>query len=162
MDVASIEAGKLSLVRSERDVVLLLNDAREAFEATAAVQEIVLTTTCSTPGRINVDHERIFQVLTNLVGNALKFTPRGGHIAIAIERSADGAKFTVSDTGSGIAKNMLAKVFDRFVQSVETDRRGLGLGLFIAKSIVEAHGGTIWAESTVGEGSRFYFTLPTA
>jgi signal transduction histidine kinase len=162
MDVASIEAGKLSLIRSQRDVALLLNDAREAFEATAAVQGIVLTTACATPGTINVDHERIFQVLTNLVGNALKFTPRGGRIAIVIERGGDNAKFTVSDTGTGIAKNMLAKVFDRFVQSIETDRRGLGLGLFIAKSIVEAHGGTIWAESTVGEGSRFYFTLPTA
>ena len=162
MDVASIEAGKLSLVRTQRDVELLLVDAVDAFEATAAAQGIVLTTSCVTPGPINVDHERIFQVLTNLVSNALKFTPRGGRIAIAIDRNDEVVKFTVSDTGEGIRVDLLEKVFGRFVQSVETDRRGLGLGLFIAKSIVEAHGGTIWVESTVGQGSRFYFELPTA
>ncbi|HEY6039397.1 MAG TPA: HAMP domain-containing sensor histidine kinase [Kofleriaceae bacterium] len=162
MDVASIEAGKLSLVRSQRDVALLLVDAVDAFEATAAAQGIVLTTSCATPGPINVDHERIFQVLTNLVGNALKFTPRGGRIAIAIARNDEVVKFTVSDTGEGIRADLLEKVFDRFVQSVEADRRGLGLGLFIAKSIVEAHGGTIWVESTVGQGSSFHFELPTA
>lgn len=160
MDVASIEAGKLSLVRSVRDVALLLRDAIEAFEATAAAQEIVLTATCTTPGSINADHERLFQVLTNLVGNALKFTPRGGRIAIAIDRRDEVVSFAVSDTGQGIAGEMLEKVFDRFVQSDEPDRRGLGLGLFIAKSIVEAHGGTIRAESTVGKGSTFYFTVP--
>jgi signal transduction histidine kinase len=162
MDVASIEAGKLSLVRSRRDVALLLRDAREAFEATAAAQDIVLTTTCTTSGPIDVDHERIFQVLTNHVGNALKITPRGGRIAISVDRQDAAVQFTVADTGEGIRADILGKIFDRFVQSVDTDRRGLGLGLFIAKSIVEAHGGTIWAESTLGKGSTFYFTLPTA
>ena len=160
MDVASIEAGKLSLVRSRRDVALLLRDATEAFEATAAAQGITLTTSCTTPGPIDVDHERIFQVLTNLVGNALKFTPHGGTIAIAIERSDVVTRFSVRDTGEGIRPDLLDKMFERFVQSVPSDRRGLGLGLFIAKSIVEAHGGTIWAESTLGKGSTFYFTLP--
>jgi signal transduction histidine kinase len=162
MDVASIEAGKLSMVRSSRDVALLLRDAREAFEQTAAAQGIALTTTCTAPGLINVDHERIFQVLTNFVGNALKFTPRGGRISITIERCDDGIKLAVTDTGTGIQADLLDKVFDRFVQSPETDRRGLGLGLFIAKSIIDAHGGKIGVQSTVGEGSTFWFTLPTA
>jgi len=162
MDVASIEAGKLSLLRSRRDVTLLLRDAVEAFEATAAAEGIALTATCTTPGSINVDHERVFQVLTNLVGNALKFTPRGGRIEIAIERGEESTSFSVSDTGEGIPAGIVTKVFDRFVQAVETDRRGLGLGLFIAKSIVEAHGGRIWADSVVGKGSTFHFTLPTA
>ncbi|HUS31398.1 MAG TPA: HAMP domain-containing sensor histidine kinase [Kofleriaceae bacterium] len=159
MDVASIEAGKLSLVRKRREVALLLRDATEAFERTAASQGITLTTSCSAPGPIDVDHERIFQVLTNLVGNALKFTPAGGRISIAIDRSEDLIRFTVSDTGEGIPAGILGKIFDRFVQVVENDRRGLGLGLFIAKSIVEAHGGKLWVESTPGKGSTFYFTV---
>jgi signal transduction histidine kinase len=162
MDVASIEAGKFSLVRSRRDVVLLLRDAMDAFEGAAAAEGIVLTTSCAAPGPIDVDHERIFQVLTNLVGNALKFTARGGRIAIAVDRSDEVVKFAVSDTGEGIRAEILDRVFGRFVQSVETDRRGLGLGLFIAKSIVEAHGGTISVESTVGRGSTFRFELPIA
>jgi signal transduction histidine kinase len=161
MDVASIEAGKLSLVRSSRDVNLMIRDAVEAFEATAALQGIALTTTCPECGPINVDHERIFQVLTNLVGNALKFTASGGRISIAVERGEDVVKFAISDTGEGIRSDILDKIFERFVQSNKTDRRGLGLGLFIAKSIVEGHGGRIWAESTLGKGSTFYFTLPT-
>ena len=162
MDVASIEAGKLAIVRTSRDVALLLRDAVDAFGATAATQDITLTTACSAPGSINVDHERIFQVLTNLVGNALKFTPRGGSIGVRVERDATGATFTVTDTGQGIHADLLDTIFGRFVQAVETDRRGLGLGLFIAKSIVDAHGGTIGVHSTVGEGSTFSFTLPTA
>jgi signal transduction histidine kinase len=161
MDVASIEAGKLALVRSRRDVALLLRDAREAFEPTATAQGIELTTSCSNPGPIDVDHERIFQVLTNLVGNALKFTSRGGQISIRAGRNDHVVEFAVTDTGDGIRADILPKIFDRFVQSVDTDRRGLGLGLFIAKSIVEAHGGRIWTESTVGKGSAFYFTVPT-
>jgi signal transduction histidine kinase len=160
MDVASIEAGKLSLVRSRRDITLLLRDAIEAFEAAAAAQGITLTTACSVQAALDVDHERIFQVLTNLIGNSLKFTPSGGRIEISVDRRDDVIQFKVSDTGAGIPSDALDRIFGRFVQSVEHDRRGLGLGLFIAKSIVEAHGGTIWADSAVGEGSTFYFTLP--
>lgn len=161
MDVASIEAGKLSLVRSRRDVTALLRDVIEAFEATAASQGVVLRTTCTSPGRFDGDHERLFQVLTNLVGNALKFTPRGGRIVVAVDRRDDVIEFAVSDTGEGITPDFLDRVFDRFVQSADGDRRGLGLGLFIAKSIVEAHGGSIWVESTVGQGSTFFFRVPT-
>lgn len=160
MDVASIEAGKLSLVRSTRDAQLLLRDAEDAFETTAASQGITLTTKCEQCGLIDVDHERIFQVITNLVGNALKFTPPGGRIAITVDRGDDVVQVAVADTGDGIRHDVLDKIFDRFVQSAEIDRRGVGLGLFIAKSIVEAHGGRIWAESTLGKGSTFYFTLP--
>lgn len=160
MDVASIEAGKLSLVRSTRDAQLLLRDAEDAFEATAASQGIKLVTNCAQCGLIDVDHERIFQVITNLVGNALKFTPRGGTIAITVDRGEDIVQVAVADTGEGIRGDILERIFDRFVQSADIDRRGIGLGLFIAKSIVEAHGGRIWAESTLGKGSTFYFTLP--
>jgi len=162
MDVASIEAGRLSLVRSRRDVSLLLRDAREAFDGTAQQLGISLETTCVTTGMIDVDHERIFQVLTNLVGNALKFTRPGGRITVRIELRADVVQVTVADSGEGIAPENLARIFERYVQTDVSDRRGLGLGLFIAKSIVEAHGGRIWAESTRGDGSTFSFTLPIA
>jgi signal transduction histidine kinase len=160
MDVASIEAGKLSLVRSRRDVAFLLRDATEAFEATAVAQGVSLSVSSSMSGVIDVDHERIFQVITNLVGNALKFTPSGGHISIAITRPGDVVQVSVTDTGEGIPPEALDRIFERYVQAREADRRGLGLGLYIAKSIVEAHGGTIGVESALGQGSTFFFTLP--
>jgi signal transduction histidine kinase len=119
-----------------------------------------LTTSCTSAGVIDVDHERIFQVLTNLVGNALKFTRRGGTVAINVNALEDSVQFSVADTGEGIRPDVVAKMFNRFVQADVADRRGLGLGLFISKSIIEAHGGRIWVESTVGKGSTFYFTLP--
>ncbi|MBA3461833.1 MAG: HAMP domain-containing histidine kinase [Deltaproteobacteria bacterium] len=162
MDVASIEAGKLALVRSRRDGALLLRDALDAFEEAATQDGIQLSTTCiHEPGVLEVDHDRILQVLTNLVGNALKFTPRGGKIGIAVETREGVVTFSVRDTGEGIERELLGKIFDRYFQSHDIDRRGLGLGLFIAKSIVEGHGGTIWAESEPGLGSAFYFTVPS-
>jgi len=108
------------------------------------------------------DGPRIEQVLANLLGNAIKFTPRGGTIVVRAARSADDVCFAVVDTGPGIAKENLAHVFDRFWQAERTDRLGTGLGLYIVKGIVETHGGTVWAESEVGQGSSFFFTLPSA
>ena len=105
-----------------------------------------------------LDDLRILQVLANLVGNAIKFTPSGGQVSIRIRTAAHRLQFVVSDTGIGIPENKLTAVFDRFEQ-VGNDRRGLGLGLHISKWIVEAHGGTIWAESGI-TGSTFYVELP--
>jgi signal transduction histidine kinase len=161
MDLASIEAGKLALVRVPQDACALVRDSLEAFEPAAAAQGIEIA--CDQHDAIamvELDHERILQVLTNLVGNALKFTPRGGRITIAVERRNDEVCFSVGDTGCGIAEDMLETIFTRYYQSNAGDRRGLGLGLFIAKSIVEGHGGRIWAESTPGQGSTIRFTLP--
>ena len=106
------------------------------------------------------DHDRMLQVLANLISNAIKFTPEGGGIRVRGERTGDWLRLTVGDTGVGIPDTMLESVFERFWQVGENDRRGLGLGLYIARYIVQAHGGTIWAESKVGEGSTFCFTLP--
>jgi len=108
---------------------------------------------------VTVDRQRMVQVLSNLVGNALKFTPEGGRIAIGVTLHAGALRFTVSDTGKGIPADQLPLIFGRFYQA-RADRRGLGLGLSIAKGIVEAHGGEIWAESTVGSGSTFGIDLP--
>jgi signal transduction histidine kinase len=99
-------------------------------------------------------------VLTNLLSNAIKFTPPGGTIVVRLERVADELHFAVSDTGVGIPADELEPVFERFRQVNSNDRRGVGLGLFISKSIVQGHGGKIWAESKLGEGSTFCFTIP--
>ena len=161
VDVASIEAGKLSLHRSRYSVSRLLRDAQDAFEPAAAADGVELRCVCEEDlGTLEIDHERILQVLTNLVGNALKFTPRGGHIRIEAARREEAVCISVTDTGAGIPTELLEKIFDRYFQSLDGDRRGLGLGLFISKSIIEAHGGKIWATSTPGKGSTIYFTVP--
>ena len=106
------------------------------------------------------DEPRLAQVLSNLIGNALKFTPRGGCIAVAAERCDIGVRIVVTDSGHGIPAEQLPHIFGRFWQARRTDKRGLGLGLAIARGIVEAHGGEISVESTEGQGSSFAFTLP--
>jgi signal transduction histidine kinase len=110
--------------------------------------------------QVPVDRMRVLQVLSNLIGNALKFTPRGGSVVLSLEETAEGVCFGVKDTGAGIPSDQLPHIFGRFWQARRTDRRGLGLGLGIARGIVEAHGGAIRVESRVGEGSMFLFTLP--
>jgi signal transduction histidine kinase len=111
---------------------------------------------------VRIDHQRIFQVLANLVANALKFTDEDGTISVRAAPVAGEVRFSVADTGAGIPCEHLESIFERFWQVRSSDRRGLGLGLFISRSIVEAHGGRIWAESELGKGSMFFFTLPGA
>src|SRR5690606_34930256 len=108
------------------------------------------------------DHERILQVLANVVGNAVKFTPAGGSIDILIEPVEREVQFSIIDTGKGIEPEQLDIVFERFWQVVKPARAGVGLGLYISKCIVEAHGGKLWATSEHGKGSTFVFTLPAA
>jgi signal transduction histidine kinase len=97
-----------------------------------------------------------------LVTNAIKFCPRGAHVSIRAERSGGEVRVAVQDTGPGIPAANLEPIFGRFSQVGRRDRRGLGLGLYISRCILEAHGGRIWAESPPGEGSTFFFTLPAA
>ncbi|HYW10043.1 MAG TPA: ATP-binding protein, partial [Longimicrobium sp.] len=107
-----------------------------------------------------VDRARALRVLSNLLGNAIKFTPAGGEVTVAAERDGHFVRFSVRDTGVGIAAEHLPRLFDRFWQVKRGAKGGLGLGLAISKGIVEAHGGCIWAESIPGAGSTFFFTLP--
>ena len=107
------------------------------------------------------DRDRILQVLTNLVGNAAKFTPEGGTVAVNAKALDGEVRFCVSDTGPGIRAEEVSHIFDRFWQATRTASLGTGLGLPIARGIVEAHGGRIWVESEPGIGTTFYFTLPT-
>ena len=109
---------------------------------------------------LEVDPEQVFRVLSNLLGNAIKFTPEGGTVTIRGERQSDQMKIAVSDTGPGIPADQLPHVFERYWQARPARQLGTGLGLYIAKGIVEAHGGRIWAESP--GGARLIFTLPLA
>jgi signal transduction histidine kinase len=160
LDVATLEAGRFSLVRTDCDVDDLLIETEGLFEPLAQSKQIELARDGEHDLVIHADRERMLQVLSNLVGNALKFTPPGGRVTVAVERVGDTAQFGVIDSGPGIAHEDLPRVFDRFWRHETPGRKSTGLGLFIAKGIVEAHGGRIWAESEVGHGARFYFTVP--
>jgi signal transduction histidine kinase len=133
----------------------------ETFQAHAAASGISLSTEI-VPGvpSCPFDSARILQVLCNLLSNALKFTPVQGSIVVRLEHIDDKVVCCVSDTGQGIPDDKLEAVFDRFVQLTKNDRRGVGLGLFISKCIVQGHGGRIWVENRMGGGSTFCFSLP--
>ena len=162
VDVTSIDAGKLGMVPTEGDASAVVAEATEAFSPAAREKGIGLSAALPAgPLLAPFDHHRIFQVLANLIANAVKFTPQGGSISVGVEPSGDTLRFSVSDTGVGIPQAMLQSIFERFWQVGENDTRGMGLGLYISKSIVDAHGGRIWAESRAEVGSQFYFTLPT-
>ena len=161
VDVASIEAGVLAVRREPVDPALVVTEAVDTFRAQATACGISLVADTVTPlPSTELDPARILQVLTNLISNALKFTPAGGKVVVRVERVADEVAFTVSDTGIGIAADKLEAVFDRFLQVNAQDSRGVGLGLYISKCIVQGHEGRIWAESKLGEGTRICCTLP--
>jgi len=162
LDVASIEAGKLACVTEHVELDTLIHETLEAFEPLAASKRVTLSGKAEVvegPLHAELDAGRILQVLANLVSNALKFTPAGGRISIRVGRAKGGIEFAVSDTGIGISAEALPTVFERFRQ-VNKARGGLGLGLHISKSIVEAHSGRMWVESTPTKGSTFHFFLP--
>jgi PAS domain S-box-containing protein len=164
LDVSTIERGKLSLdLRSEEPSQLVLQTLH-MFEVEAKEQGIALETRLPTDiPLVGVDRARVVQVLSNLLRNAIKFTPRGGRIVIGAERRERDVQFSVADTGKGIPVEQQARVFERYWQSsVGARERGAGLGLSIAKGIVEAHGGRIRVHSVPGEGSEFTFTIPQA
>jgi signal transduction histidine kinase len=161
IDIASLDAGKLAVLPERTDAAPLLVEVVDAVAAAAAEKGVTLELEApeeSLPAEL--DRTRILQVLANLVGNALKFTPAGGSITVRGERAPDGIALSVLDTGVGIPADMLKAVFERFVQVAPDDRRGLGLGLFITRCIVDAHGGTVWAERRSGGGSAFHVSLP--
>ena len=160
VDVASIEAGMLAVTRAVGDPADVVTEAVETFQAEASASGISLTTEILPVPSISFDAARILQVLCNLLSNALKFTPAQGSIAVRLERVDDDVVYAVSDTGEGIPDDQVEAVFDRFVQLTKNDRRGVGLGLFISKCIVQGHGGRIWVENRSGPGSTFCFSLP--
>jgi PAS domain S-box-containing protein len=161
LEVKRLEAGKVQLERSATPVEPLLAEAGRTFRELAAQRE--LTFTWAVPAPVPpawADRQRVLQVLSNLLGNALKFTPPGGRVTLSAGRDRNEIVIHVADTGTGIAREHLAHVFDRFWQAHRQGKRGMGLGLAISRGIVEAHGGRIWVESTEGMGTTFSFSLP--
>lgn len=160
LDVVAIESGTLAVELGEHDARALVTETAERFRLDA--ERLGVRLTAAVPdgplgGRF--DPGRLLQVLANLVGNALKFADPGGHVAIGLSPDEGALCFTVRDDGCGIPADRLDAIFERFSQA-RADRRGLGLGLYIARSIVEAHGGRLGVDSTPGEGSTFHFTVP--
>jgi signal transduction histidine kinase len=161
VDVSGIEAGALSVTRELVDPSEVVSEAVHSFQAQASAASISLVAeTGPSSLRVALDPARILQVLVNLISNALKCTPAGGEVRVHVEPIGDQICFEVRDTGAGIPLDKLEAVFGRFVQVIENDRRGSGLGLYISRCIVQGHGGRIWAESKLGAGSTFRFTLP--
>jgi signal transduction histidine kinase len=161
LDVERMAHDQLRLKRENVDVCKLLQECVDLFAPVVSSKSFSMTIHTSTePIFANVDHDRILQVLSNLIGNSLKFTPNGGTIALSVRKQETQVEISVTDNGAGIEEEAKVQIFERFSQLTRNDRRGLGLGLFIAKWIVEAHKGRIWVTSEVGKGSTFSFTLP--
>ncbi|HZE08726.1 MAG TPA: PAS domain-containing sensor histidine kinase [Gemmatimonadaceae bacterium] len=161
LDVASIESGTLSLHTGSVDLSVLVSEVVELFDAQAHERRIEIHRDID-PGipMIIGDRDRLVQVLSNLLGNAIKFTPEGGNVRLRLTRQVEEVMVSVTDTGIGISAENLPHVFERFWRAREIATKGAGLGLSIASGIVEAHGGRIWAESQVGVGTTMTFALP--
>ena len=163
LDVTMMEAGRISLKRERLPASEIITDALEGQTplASSASLELRLETAPELPD-ISADRDRLLQVFENLIGNAIKFTKPGGRITLGATTRPGEVIFSVSDTGRGIASTHVPHVFDRFWQAPGTERRGMGFGLSIVKGIVEAHGGRAWVQSSPGQGSTFFFTIPTS
>ncbi|MBL0220305.1 MAG: hypothetical protein IPQ07_41355 [Myxococcales bacterium] len=159
VDVASIDAGKLSVTRSRGDISETIDEAVDMFRGLAERKGITLQSPVRRPLAAVFDHDRVIQVLANLITNAIKFTEAGGTIVVQDEPVEQRVRISVRDSGIGIPSDKLETVFERFWQVGKNDVRGVGLGLYISRCIVEAHGGEIRVDSTPGTGSTFWFTL---
>jgi len=164
LDIERIEAGRADLELRSVTARELLDTARRVVQAVADDAGVPLETD-DAGGAVLADPDRIVQALTNLIGNALKFSPAGAPVRISAREEGGSVRFTVADQGRGIPPEQLEAIFERFRQVDASDRRekgGTGLGLAIARAIVDEHGGRIWAESQLGSGTRFHVTLPAA
>jgi len=161
LDFNSFEDGQLRVAAEALDIRPLIHGAIDAFHATALTKGVSLEADLpDDPVVAKHDPHRMLQVLSNLLHNAIKFTREGGSIRIRAARAGSSAVISVADTGVGIPDSELTAIFERFRQLDRSDRTGLGLGLYISRWIVEAHGGRIWAESQVGAGTTFHISLP--
>jgi PAS domain S-box-containing protein len=162
LDMASLEKGALSIEARDFSVLGLLDETAEMLKPLAEDQGVTLTVSAAPDLRVHCDRERVLQVLWNLVGNALRYTPPGGHVQLRAAQTDDTVCLQVQDSGPGIPPPIFTHLFEREAPERDTRRRGRGLGLFICKGIIQAHGGKIWVESRPGEGAVFSFTLAKA
>ena len=166
LDLSKLESGRTEFKRQLSPIENVINESADSFNNWTQTKSITIERRIQKGlPDVNMDPNRIIQVLTNLIGNAIKFTPNNGKITVqaVLDNSKKEVKVSVADTGIGIARENLAKVFDKFYQvgeRVSSDMFGTGIGLSIAKEIVELHGGRIWAESERGSGATFIFALP--
>jgi signal transduction histidine kinase/DNA-binding NarL/FixJ family response regulator len=163
LEVSRMERGSLPLETYPRSPAALLSEAAEGLRPLAAAHglRLELEVADGLPP-VQADGERVVQIVSNLVGNAVKFTPEGGAVTLGCAPGDGEVRFSVADTGPGIPPEQVPHIFGAFWQARHADRRGLGLGLSIARGLVEAHGGRIWVESEPGRGATFVFTLPLA
>ncbi|MBN2119522.1 MAG: PAS domain-containing protein [Candidatus Omnitrophica bacterium] len=167
MDVRQLETGKIILRREKIDIANLVEDSVNLLKGWACDKKIELTADIEKTPEITADSERLYQVISNLIGNALKFTPEGGQVKVALKTEGTDpdkvARISVIDSGIGIKKEDLERIFNKYEQvslRAPKGESGLGLGLSICKAVVELHNGKIWAESEEGKGSVFTFVLP--
>ncbi len=164
LDAATVHEGALKLHLEEHDPAALFAQAEQMLRPLAATRGVTLLVVGDaeeTNARVRADAGRLGQVLSNLVGNAIKFSPREGTVRVSWSAGGNGLTVRVTDEGEGIAPHALPHLFSAYWQGDGTDRRGAGLGLWIARAIVEGHGGEIGVESAPGRGATFRFTLPT-
>jgi PAS domain S-box-containing protein len=162
LEVRVLERGGREIRRVTLSAEQLIFDAIRSLEHAAQAKALDLGGSAPEGATVLGDRERLLEVLSNLLDNGVKFTDPGGRLRVEVEVRGREAVFSVSDTGIGIAPEQVPHLFDRYVQAHRERRAGAGLGLAIAKEIVEAHGGSIWCESELGAGSTFYFTIPTS
>ena len=163
LDTASIDASRISVSCESQRIEPLVQEAVELLKTQAASKGVTASGDIAPDlAAVLIDRDRVQQVLGNLLGNALKFTPRGGTIHVCAEPLSTEVLVSVSDTGLGISEDQQPHVFDRFWQAERTAKMGTGLGLTIVKGIIDAMGGRIWLTSKKGDGTTFFFTLPYA
>ena len=163
MDLSKLEAGMLAYNFTKAEILPLVTTAAGEVLPLAEAKKIRIGTDVDDVPPVTVDTERIMQVLRNLIGNALKFTPAGGAVNLSVRRTENGVAVSVTDTGPGIPKEHQSAIFDKFRQATLAGKKkipGTGLGLAIVKHIVQDHGGVVWVESEVGRGCTFTFVLP--
>lgn len=162
LDITRLKANKVVFKQEEINVTMCVREVCKTFQKTSPLHNIYLETT--TNKKVIGDDDRISQVVSNLLTNAIKYSPKGGDIFIAVQERGDQIQVSVKDQGIGISKEKHKKIFDRFYRvSAPSDNTfsGLGIGLYLSAEIIRKHGGHIWVESEEGQGSTFYFTLPT-
>ena len=163
LDVSRMEAGSFSIQRSHVDIGDLLEENLKLCESQARAKKIKVSSEIpSGLPPVSGDRNRLDQVLSNLLGNAFKFTPEGGQVVVRARKVDASVEITLEDSGPGISAADLPRIFDRYWRGDRASRDGAGLGLAICKGIVDAHGGEIWVESALGRGTTFWFTVPCA
>jgi signal transduction histidine kinase len=161
LELAAAEAGRLVIHAERHDAAALLTEAIEMMQPLAAQKSLRLSPERpNEPLMVLCDRERILEVLSNLIGNAIKFGPERSTVAITARACGNDAWFSVTDTGPGIPPEQLSYIFDRFWHRAQSPWGGFGLGLAITKKLIEAHGKKVWVQSRAGAGSTFFFSLP--